>query len=189
MANSRTDESFLKRLRDGSDSAAQELNQRYRRQLCRLVERELDQRFRRREDAEDIVQSALGSFFKGLGNRTFNIDHTGALWRLLEQKTLWKMLKHIDYMDAAKRTPKAEVACGDGMSSGDPSSLQSAIAADLIEKTLEQLSDSEAEAFRLRLEGCTIDEIAAELGCSHARARAKVKRVRLRLDSVLQGRE
>ena len=61
-----------------------------------------------REEPEDPVQSALASFCRGVQEQRFRVDHSGALWRLLETITRHKMLSHIAREDADGRNPDRE---------------------------------------------------------------------------------
>jgi len=100
---------FFIRLNEGTESAADEVDRRYREQLCAMVEREMGKRFAAREGPEDPVQSAFRSFYRGIEARRFQIDSSGGLWRLLETITRRKMLKHIEHHAAGVRRPDNEV--------------------------------------------------------------------------------
>ena len=79
MAALESGDGFTARINRNSESAAAELDHRYRQRLCALVAREMGERFRAREDPEDVVQSALRSFFRGAARQRFQIDHSGML--------------------------------------------------------------------------------------------------------------
>ena len=85
-----------------------ELDEQYRARLCRLVEREMNRRFRRKEDPEDVVQSAFRTFYRRNAQGEFHIDSSVDLWRLLETITRHKILKHVEKLGAGKRDPKRE---------------------------------------------------------------------------------
>ena len=89
-------------------SAASKLTEQYRARLCQLVEREMNSRFRRKEDPEDVVQSAFRTFYRRNALGEFHIDSSVDLWRLLETITWHKMLKHVEKLSAGKRDPKRE---------------------------------------------------------------------------------
>ena len=83
MTDSPHEEGIAARLNAGANSAAFELDERYRTQLCRLVEREMDRRLRRKEDPEDVVQTAFRTFYRRNAKGEFHIDSSVDLWRLL----------------------------------------------------------------------------------------------------------
>ncbi len=107
MSDSQSHRSLVRRLNARRDSAAIDLDAAYRAKLCRLVEREMGRRFRRKEDPEDVVQSAFRTFYRRSTLGEFRIDSSADLWRLLETITRHKILKHVEKLDAKKRSPKA----------------------------------------------------------------------------------
>jgi RNA polymerase sigma-70 factor (ECF subfamily) len=172
--------------RDGSPldgSAARELDDQYRDRLCRLVEREMNRRFRRREDPEDVVQSAFRTFYRRNARGEFRIDSSADLWRLLATIARHKMLKHVERLGTAKRDPKREeYPEGDDVPGRTPTPEQAAIAADLIEKTVDGLDEGYVAVFHLRLQGHTEEEIAAKMDCTRATVRTRLGRIRERLE-------
>jgi RNA polymerase sigma-70 factor, ECF subfamily len=75
--------SFLTRLKAGTDSAAGELYTRYIERLCQVATRLIGERLKRQYAAEDAAHSALGSFFRGMNQKRYQIDQAGRLWGLL----------------------------------------------------------------------------------------------------------
>jgi RNA polymerase sigma-70 factor (ECF subfamily) len=185
MSDPQSDQSFLRRLKADPSLAAVELDEKYRSRLCRKVEREMNVRFRRKEDAEDVVQSAFRTFYRRKSQGEFSIDSGSDLWRLLETITRHKILKHVEKLDAGKRTSKREqYPDGDQLQGQEPSPDQAAVAADLMEKVLAGLDESYVKVFHRRLQKYTEDEIATELSCTRAFVRAKLKRIRDRLEKL-----
>jgi len=179
-------EDFFIRLNSGKESAAEEVDRLFRERLCSLVEREMDKRFAARESPEDAVQSALRSFYRGIGERRFRIDNSGGLWRLLEQITRRKILKHVEYHDANKRSPSSEKTAGEAaFPTREPAPEEAAAVADLIESVLDGLDEGSTEVFRLRFQGCTRAEIAKRMECTETSVRVKLERVRDRLRRLL----
>ena len=96
-----------------------EFDGQYRERLCHLVAREMDRRFRSKEDPEDVVQSAFRTFFRRNAQGEFHVDSSVDLWRLLETITRRKILKHVEKLGAGKRSPKREeYAEGDELRAG-----------------------------------------------------------------------
>ena len=185
MQEPQFDDSFLGRLNSDSDSAAHELDQRYRTKLCQLVEREMNRRFQRREDPEDVVQSAFRTFYRRNAIGEFQIDSSGDLWRLLGTITRHKMLKHVEKLNAGKRNPqREEYPEGDALQGRVPTPEEAVIATDLIEKVLDGLDETYAEVLLMRLQKYTEEEIAAQLGCTRFFVRTKLSRLRDRLQKL-----
>ena len=163
-----------------------DIDRRFRERLCRLVEREIGRRFTAREDPEDVVQSALRSFFRGIKERRFHIDHSGALWRLLETITRRKILKHVEYHTAEKRHPEVEAPLrGELFPNRDPTPEEAAQMTDLVQKVLAGLDSPYPEILRMRLEGHSDSAIAARIGFTRAAVRARRERIRARLEKLL----
>jgi RNA polymerase sigma factor (sigma-70 family) len=187
MTDSDASRDFHARLNEGTESAAEELDLRYRQLLCELAGRELGRRFAAREDPEDVVQSAMASFYRGVKEKRFQIDHSGALWRLLETITRNKVRKHVEHHRTIKRDMTKEVhSDGIAVPSKEPTAEEAVCAADLIEQIIKGLTPADAEMFRLRLEGHTIPEIAKHFGVTEAAIRCKLEWVRYLIDK-LQG--
>lgn len=187
MPNEKSDGNLPERLLVGSSSAAGELDQRYRGRLCSLVERELGQRFRRRLDPEDVVQSTLRSFFQGVKKGEFRIDHSAALWRLLEEMTLIRVQRRIEKETAARRNPNAEAYDQTQIMRGtEPTPAEAAMVADLIEANLAGLNSPYPEILRLRLEGHTESQIAQTLRCGRQAVHYRLERIRERMNELLR---
>lgn len=187
MSDSDSEREFLDRLNKGTPSAADEVNQRYWPDLCRLVGQLWGSRLRGKEDPEDIVQSVLCSFFRGVADGRFQIDYTGALWRLLEKITRRKILQHVGRYEPAKRDPGREVCHnGDRLVAGDPTPSQAAVLAEVIENVLDGLEPVDSEIFQLRLQGHTQAEIAKKLELKRGVVRYKLDRIKDRLSRLLE---
>ena len=185
MTDSQHHENIEARLEADVDLAAPEVDKQYRARLCRLVERELNRRFRRREDPEDVVQSAFRTFFRRNAQDEFHIESSVDLWRLLETIARHKILKHVEKLGAGKRNPKREeYPEGDALQGQGPTPEEAAIAADLMEKSLAGLDETYMKILHMRLQKCTEEEIAAALGCTRGRVRTKLYLIRERLQRL-----
>jgi RNA polymerase sigma-70 factor (ECF subfamily) len=185
MPDTGSRKSLAGRLNAGAGSAANDVDEQYRAKLCRLVEREMNRRFRRREDPEDVVQSAFRTFYRRSARGEFHIDSSVDLWRLLETITRHKILKHVEKHSAGKRNPdREEYPEGDDLHGQAPTPDAAAVAADLMEKALHGLDETYVKVFHLRLANCTEQEIAAKLDCTRAFVRTKLQRVRDRLQKL-----
>ena len=186
MPKSEWSSTFFIRLSDGNESAAYQVDDRYRKRLCALVEQELSRRLSERLDPEDVVQPAMKSFFRGLDEKGWRIVSEEALWGLLVKITRSKIKKTVEKHSAGKREPNREIPSDElELASPEPSPLDAVIAADLVERTIEELSPPDPEVFRLRLEGYTMAEIAEVTALTVVRVRITLNRIRDRLRRVL----
>jgi RNA polymerase sigma-70 factor (ECF subfamily) len=145
----------------------------------------MNRRFRRREDPEDVVQSAFRTFYRRNAQGEFRIDFSTDLWRLLETITRHKLLKHVEKLGTAKRNPKREeYPDGDNVPGRAPTPEAAAIAADLIEHALAGLDKSYVAIFNLRLQKHTEEEMAVKLKCTRTLVRTKLNRIRDRLERL-----
>lgn len=123
---------------------------RYAERIVRLAERSISHKLRRRFDAEDIMQSAFGSFFRCAANGNYHFDHSGALWSLLVTITENKISRrahNINREDVIDPQQLAEIIeDSDGTSEDKVAERLS----DAVEVVLEGLNDRDAEFFRLK---------------------------------------
>jgi RNA polymerase sigma factor (sigma-70 family) len=186
MSENFTEQRFFDRLNQGDSSAFSELDRQYRAKLCRLVEKEMNRRFRKGKGPEDIVQSAFRTFYRRNAQGEFQIDSSAALWRLLETITIRKLSKHVKSLGTKKRNVEREEHPGGPESLGkEPTPDEAALAADLIEMVLEGLDESYAQLLGMLLKNCTEEEIAKALKTTRARVRGMLKRLRSRMERLL----
>jgi RNA polymerase sigma-70 factor (ECF subfamily) len=206
---------FFRQVSQVSESAASELDRRYRDRLCALVEREMNIRYRRREDPEDVVQSVFRTFFRRASQGEFRFDNQAGLWSLLQRITRCKILNHIqfhhaDIRDVAREQPCDGLAVADEEGAGPAAWLlgetleavlngmdpqESAVfrlqlfgltIGEIVQTVLADLSPPFPEILQLRLQGCSEREIAQRIGCGREAVRYRLKRLRLRLNALLQ---
>ena len=183
---------LLDRWQTGDAAAATELFHLYSQRLCAVAQSQIDRRLAGRVGAEDIVQSVFRTFFRRSRNGQFQIDHAGALWRLLVRITLNKVQHQRDRHHAARRNVAAEVHLESGEVSPEaiahePTPAEAAALSDEIESTLAGLQAPEAEILRLSLQGYTPSEIAARVQCSRWTVRRVLNRIGHRLQARLSG--
>src|SRR3954464_2443879 len=77
-----TDASLLRRLRLGSEDAATQLYLRYAHRLHALARARTSSDLARQVDAEEIVQSVFGSFFRGVSRGYYDVPAGEELWKL-----------------------------------------------------------------------------------------------------------
>jgi RNA polymerase sigma-70 factor (ECF subfamily) len=182
---------LLQRCQSGDEAAAEEIYRRYAQQLCRLAEKRIGAKLNRRVGPEDVVQSALRTFFRRAENGEFRIDHRGALWSLLVKITLNKIYRQAERHGAGKRDVKAEIEC-DGNSphpeavAHEPTAEEAALLDDELEFLLAKLKDPEPEIVRLSIQGYSTSEIVEQVGHSRWYVRHALNRVGAQLQKRLQ---
>lgn len=94
---------LLRRWKQGDARAADYIVERYAIRLVAMISAKMNRRFQREVDPEDVVQSALGSFFLAARESRIQVSRTLSLWRLLATFAKRKMLRSIERQLAQKR--------------------------------------------------------------------------------------
>lgn len=181
------DHSLLVQLREGDQSAAEQLYQRYAHRLIALVQSKTGKDLAHRFDAEDVIQSVFRCFFERARNGLYDVPEGGALWPLLLVIALQKVRTFGAYHRAGRRDIRREQAADEDDAFGpalrqsdsdEPQSLLRMIA----EETLEMLPPVHQQVTRLRLEGFDHREIAEKMG----RSRRTIERIFQECRQILQ---
>jgi RNA polymerase sigma-70 factor, ECF subfamily len=190
------DDSFqelMQRLRGGDEAAATILFQRFARRLIGLARHQLDQRFRGKLDAEDVVQSVFKSFFPRFADGCFELDGWEGLWALLTVITLRKCGRQVEYFRALRRDVRREAAlppfreqseAAFGAVAREPTAAEAAVLAETLEQLMHGLGERERTILELRLQGYTVPEISERVGRSEYTIHWVLKRVRKRLRAI-----
>ena len=177
---------WIGKLKAGQPEAAQQLWQRYFVRLARFARKKLQGVPRRAADEEDVALSAFDSFCRQAERGRFpQLRDRDGLWRLLAVMTARKAA-HMK-RDAArmKRGGAAPAAAGDHdallgeVPSSEPTPELAAEFAEECRRLLGSLRDPELEAVALRrLEGYSVEEIAAHLGYAPRSIKRKLQIIR-----------
>ncbi len=190
---------WIAQLAEGDDAAAERIWNRYYERLIGLARKRLGERHRRATDEEDVVLSALNSFFRGVEAGRFpRLGDRQDLRRLLVTLTARKAVAHLRREHAAKRGggnvrgDSVFLRPGlDGHDAGmeqvlgrEPTPELAAQMADQCGHLMEALDDPSLRvAALLRLEGYTNEEIAKSLDCAIGTVERKLARIRKRWES------
>jgi RNA polymerase sigma-70 factor, ECF subfamily len=169
-----TDRSLIARLREGSEAAAETLFAKYAPRLRQLAAARCGADLKARVDADDIVQSAFASFFRGARDGQYDAPTGEEIWNLLVVISVNKVRAKGEYHRAAKRdirkTSGDEAMC-------DHVPVDDHVAATILKLTVEEVIQSLPESARpivtLRLDGMEVTEIAKNVG----RAKRSVERI------------
>jgi RNA polymerase sigma-70 factor (ECF subfamily) len=184
---------LMRRLRSGEDTAAQELFERFARQMIALTRRHLDQLLARKVDPEDVVQSAYKSFFVRHREGKVTVENWNSLWKLLTLITLRKCADRAEYFRAGRRNAAREAGAPDDSGHADPwvAALdreprpeEAAILAETVERLFRDVDPHERPILELSLQGYTVPEISAQLGRAERSVRRLRERIRKRLERM-----
>lgn len=179
---------LFNRWQAGDQEAAGRLFEWYSNKLRALAGRNLSDRLRRRVEPDDVVQSALRTFFRKTGRGAFHIDTSADLWRLLVSITVAKARAHARRHTAAKRDVRAEAsASGEAFYeaiTNEPGPPEAAVFADLVETVLEGLPDGHGEILAMCLQGYTRTDTAKRLGVSRQTVHRVLALLKERLERI-----
>jgi RNA polymerase sigma-70 factor (ECF subfamily) len=174
---------LVSRWRVGDQHAASELFERYWQRLVREIHPRISHRFRSKFDAEDVAQSAFGSFLHRTADGQYQIEHTGGLWQLLRRIAETKLQHRIEHHTAQKRSVLREAspdsAAGFHPACVDPAADATELLADF-EDLLSCFSPLEREMIRLWLEGNSVSVVGTQLGRKRGSVDSVLKRFRQR---------
>jgi RNA polymerase sigma-70 factor (ECF subfamily) len=178
------------KLRAGDESAASEVFRRFGDRLVALARTKLDSRIRRKEDPEEVVQSAYGSFFSRYRAGKLDLSTWGSLWSLLTVITVRKCLNRAEYYMARCRSVAGEIdaASWDGAAEGlseaidrEPTPLEAAVLDETVELMMHGLEERDRTIVELSLDGHSPRDISVRLGVSERKVVRLRKRMKERL--------
>jgi len=170
--------------------AARDLWERYAPALLNLARRQLDRRFLRRENEDDVIQSMYASFCGRQERGGFDLNGRDELWKLLVTVTLRKARNAARRHRRDARDYRREACIADEDAArllrewepSEPGPTPSEVAAfnDELERRMRCLGDPVLRHIAQRkLEGYTNKEIARELNdCTERTIERKLARIR-----------
>jgi RNA polymerase sigma factor (sigma-70 family) len=165
------------RLQARDPDAAAEVVQRFTGRLASLARRHLHPAVRAHLDPEDVVQSALCSFFHRQARSPFRLDDWDGLWQLLARITTRQCAR----MARRDRREHSNTAALEACIDRQPSPEETAGLKDTLDYLLRGLSDRDQAMLLLRLHGWSSHEISARFACTPRKVQRVVQRVRGRL--------
>lgn len=168
-------------LAGGDSVAAQGLWNRYFARLVVVAETRLKS-LNRESSGEDVALSALKSVMLGVQNNRYpNLTDRDGLWPLLVTLTARKAIDEVrrqlaERRDDAKTEPLGELRA---VLSAEPTPEFAVEVADEMERLIRKCHDKRLRTVvQRKLENCTNEEIAAELGCHRRTVIRKLNLVR-----------
>jgi DNA-directed RNA polymerase specialized sigma24 family protein len=177
---------LLKPLKGGDHAAIEELWRRYFCRLVNVAEQKLANAPRGIADGEDVALSAFHSFCRiAVLGRFRELNDRDGLWRLLVVFTARKA-SHLRRDEGRLKNGGGEVVneCGDewllaDALSREPDPAFAALAAEQHRRLMEVLGDDELrEVAQRRMEGDSVEEIAARLGYVSRTIKRKLEIIR-----------
>jgi DNA-directed RNA polymerase specialized sigma24 family protein len=180
------------------DEAARVIWERFSSRLQLLVRRHLDNRIRRREDEQDILQSMYSSFCLGQFEGMTPPSSREELWKLLVRITMCKVVNTAHRHMAARRDVRRESGTQreksgaseslfpqwmlEHVDSAQPSPEEKVIVLEELERLLKGLSEELRQIVLWKLDGFTNAEIAATIGRTVRCVELKMQLIRKRLE-------
>lgn len=180
---------LIAKCRRGDEAASTAVYARYVDRLRGLVRARLSSRLASRFDSADVVHSAFRSFFVGLRDARFDVDTDEGLWQLLAEITLHKLYRQAARHRAQKRSALREEGglLLDGITLPAVSSVSApdvvATVADELRSLFAKLPPQGQRVVELRMEGETLEDIAARLDVNER----TVRRWLTRAGRILEG--
>jgi len=182
----RSDQSLLRRYRDGDEDAATVLFARYADRLEGLARSQISDVLTGRLDPQDIVQSVFRSFFRRAGEGSYDAPEGGQLWGLLLIMALHKVRSlgafHRAQKRDAARTTSDEIAVqpeyGDEQAFND---LQLCVT-----EIMSSLPSIDCTIVELRIEGFQVSDIAEKTNRSKRTVERVLQNFRARLEQEIE---
>ena len=172
---------LLRRWKAGDERAAEILFDRFSLRLVELVASRMNRRFRESVEADDIVQSAMGSFFDADRHSRIQVSGSISLWRLLATFARRKIARSIEKQTAAKRggdQARVSLEAAELVMRSSINADQEATISDFLGLLETELSTDERELLEHWLTGKTQRDIAGALGVDKRTVRRRVTRLR-----------
>ena len=184
---------LLARWREGDESAATRLFERYVGRLVGLARSRLSERMKRRVEPEDVVQSAYRSFFRKASDEIYTLEKSGDLWKLMAAITVSKVRGQVEFRTAQKRGVYTEESVGASGSvyqvsplavAEDPTPDDAAQVVEELQNVMQKLDPLHREILELALQNNDVEAISEKVERSARTVRRALQQVR----EMLEGR-
>lgn len=175
-----SDSELIHRWKLGDERSAECIVDRYSLRMIALVSSRLNPRFRGNIDPEEVVQSALGSFFSAAKQSRLQFSQSVSLWRLLATFAKRKMLRSIERNGAVKRGGDFQTNSFDEAIhylKGNPQPDANEMLDDLISELNSDLAPDLRSVLEGLLSGETQIETAARIGVDERTIRRRQARL------------
>ena len=162
----------------GSQDAARVLLARYEVRLVALVASRLNRKYRDGIAPEDVVQSAMGSFFRVTrvgANSSIKLESTASAWNILATFVRRKLSRALERETAAKRGGGRTRISLDDLAPDVRTNPSVTEANELLDEIHSLLNSDHSRLLELLLENKTQKEIAEQLGVDERTIRRRIK--------------
>lgn len=180
-----SDRTLVRKLRDGDESAATELYQRYAGRLFGLADRQMSAGIRRTHEPDDIVQSAFRSLFRGVSSGSYDAPEGNSLWSLLAVIAIHKVRRKASRDRSVKATSFIQPDGEQSSSQQVPDTISEQQFEYSMNETIEFLNEQEKQIVGLRVQGYTVEEISSEVGRACRTIERTLQRIRQKLSEKL----
>ncbi len=161
----------------GSQEAARVLLARYEVRLIALVASRLNCKFRDSITPEDVVQSAMGSFFRvtsASSKASIKLESTASAWNILATFVRRKLARALERQTAAKRGGGQTRVLLDDLEPDLRTNPSATEADELLAEIHLLLNSDQSQLLELLLENATQKEIAEQLGVDERTIRRRI---------------
>jgi RNA polymerase sigma-70 factor (ECF subfamily) len=202
MAQHRSFDELMARLRSGDNDAATAIFQRFARRLLALARSRLDLLVRRKVDPEDVLQSVFESFFARHVDGQFRLEDWDGLWGMLVVLTVRKCGRRVGYFHAARRDVQREAQSATTQQSDadcaaiarEPTPSEAAMLTETVQQLMQRLEGRDRQILTLSLQGHNVAEISARIGRTERTVQRVLERIRkwlerMRADEAFPGEQ
>jgi len=165
----------------------------YSLRLLRLASEQLAKDIQCKVSAEDVVQSAMKSFFRQLGLLGPEITDPDAIWGLLSIITIRKCRKWEAFFRCSKRDIRREVtSLNDStatpsrhQASVEPDHEEGLVATELLEQLLCHFTERQQQMILMRIQGVPVDVIADQCHSSLRTVARTIAKAKTLLSGIL----
>lgn len=164
--------------RSGSQDAARVLLARYEVRLIALVASRLNRKYRDGIAPEDVVQSAMGSFFRASragAKPSIKLESTASAWNILATFVRRKLARALERETAVKRGGGRTRVSLDDLETDLSTNPSATEANELLDEIHSLLNSDHSQLLELLLENKTQREIAEQLGVDERTIRRRIK--------------
>jgi DNA-directed RNA polymerase specialized sigma24 family protein len=173
---------LLDRWHSGDQAAATEIYDRYQERIAQRARRRLGPLLRTKVQPESIMLLVLESVLEGIAQGNYAAENSGEFLNLLDQITENKIRNKWEFHIAQKRNIQREVRLDGVLEANEPARRQdspenAAILADELEKIRLRMKPQLFQVFQLLWEGCSLEEIADQLGVYYTTVWRRANRI------------
>lgn len=176
-----SDDALVRQWKSGNEAAADILADRHTLRLVALVASRLSRRFKGTIDPEDVVQSAMASFFDAARHSRISVSSSLSMWRLLATFARRKLARSIESRAALKRggdQERVSLEAAESLWADRSTEVRTREAEEFVSELRTELSSGLWDVCQRLLAGQTQAEIAEALAIDERTVRRRVVAIR-----------